>query len=73
LKDRFLSEVGARPPKVMILVASDWPTFKDVSYSQLEHWPELRSLLTRNYTLYKDKRGPDGSLGRHSYQIYLRR
>jgi hypothetical protein len=73
LKGRFLTAAGARPPNVIVLVASDWPNFKHVSYSQLEHWPELRSFLAQDYTLYKDKRLPDGSLGRHSYQIYLRR
>ncbi|MDX6527492.1 MAG: hypothetical protein QOI43_3003, partial [Gaiellales bacterium] len=73
LKDRFLAEVGAQPPKVMILVASDWATPNEVSYSQLENWPALRSFLARNYTLYKDQRLPDGSLDRHSYQLYVRR
>lgn len=73
LKERFLAEVGARPPKVMILVASDWATPNHVSYGQLENWPALRTFLARNYTLYKDQRAPDGSLDRHSYQIYLKK
>ncbi len=71
LKARFLAQVDARPPRVMILVASDWATPNHVSYAQLDHWPELRNFLDRHYTLYKDQRLPDGSLDRHSYQIYL--
>jgi hypothetical protein len=71
LKSRFLSEVHARPPRVIILVASEWGS-DHVSYSQLDNWPALRTFLAQDYTLYKEKRRPDGSLDRESYQIYLK-
>jgi hypothetical protein len=72
LKDRFLAEAHARPPRIVILVAAPETTGR-VSYAQLENWPELRSFLAQDYTLYKETRLPNGSLDRHSYQLYLRK
>jgi hypothetical protein len=71
LKDTFMAEVHARPPRVIILIATNW-NLDHIGYIQLENWPAMRSFLAQDYTLYKDKRLPDGSLDHQSYQIYLK-
>ncbi|MGI8773381.1 MAG: ArnT family glycosyltransferase [Acidobacteriaceae bacterium] len=72
LRARFLSETGARPPKVMVLFASDWAS-DHVSYRQLDNWPALRDFLQSGYVLYRDQRAADGSLNNHSYRVYLKK
>ena len=72
LRARFLSETGARPPKVMVLFASDWAS-DHVSYRQLDNWPALRDFLQSGYVLYRDHRAADGSLNNQSYRVYLKK
>ncbi len=51
LQRRFLREMDARPPQVIVLTAHNWPDQDDFSFSKLERWPAFATWLNARYRL----------------------
>ena len=68
LQTRFLEQVSARPPTVMILSEQDWPGGES-GYKQVARWPAFASFLAQNYRLETQfDAGPRDLAG---YRIYM--
>jgi hypothetical protein len=67
LQNRFLSEVAAQPPEVIILSAHTWP--EDIySYDQVDRFAAFRSLLERDYRLDREEPSEPHRAG---YRLYV--
>ncbi len=51
LQQRFLQEIEARPPRVIVLTAHNWPDQQDRSFSKLNRWPDFAMWLRARYKL----------------------
>ncbi len=51
LQQRFLREMDARPPRVIVLSAHNWPDQDDFSFSKLHRWPAFAAWLKARYQL----------------------
>ena len=69
LKDRMLSQLTARPPRVIIIVASGFAG-GPLHYEPLEDWPAFAQWLRQHYSLKSERRAADGSIERGSYRVY---
>ncbi len=53
LQGRFLDEVTAHPPEVIVLSSHTWP--EDVqSYQQVANWPAFETFLQQRYTVVRE-------------------
>jgi hypothetical protein len=69
LQKRFLGEITAKEPRVIILSSHAWPD--DVSsYEQLGNWPAFRDLLQRDYAITRELPSLAPDVG---YRIYSRK
>jgi len=67
LQERFLAEVAARPPEVIILSAHTWP--EDIySYDQVNNFRGFREWLERNYRLDREEPSAPHKAG---YRLYV--
>ena len=71
-QQRFLREMQADPPRVIVLTAHNWPNQDDRNLTKLERWPEFARWLSANYQV---DRTHLATTARHtaSYRIYTRR
>ncbi len=71
-QDRFLREMTASPPRVIVLTAHNWPNQDDRDLTKLERWPAFAQWLTANYRV---DRTHLAATTKHtaSYRIYVRR
>ncbi|WP_419805361.1 hypothetical protein [Terriglobus sp.] len=71
-QQRFLREMAANPPRVIVLTAHNWPNQDDRQFTKLGRWPEFGAWLAANYRL---ERTHLATTTQHtaSYQIYERR
>ncbi|MGB7266151.1 MAG: hypothetical protein WBC92_11610 [Terracidiphilus sp.] len=68
LQSRFLAQVRARPPELIVLSEQDWPGGES-GYKQLARWPAFASFLAQNYRLETQfNAGPSDLAG---YRIYV--
>lgn len=51
LQQRFLAEMDAKPPQVIVLSAHNWPDQDDFSFSKLRRWPAFAAWLQGRYRL----------------------
>jgi hypothetical protein len=66
LQARFLREMAARPPKIIVLSSHIWPG--DVyGYDELANWPAFSEWLDQRYEIAKEE--PKNSMA--GYRIYL--
>jgi hypothetical protein len=73
LRERFLRELAACPPKVVVFFEDVWPNHGDEP-KRLERFPRLRAWLTTNYRLDVDHKDYDYIADYISnYRIYVRR
>ena len=70
LRTRFLGELMQRPPRVLILGASDWEA-RGFSYDRLAQWPAFGAFLDDHYQLRHDFNPDPGVIERGSYRLYL--
>ena len=69
---RFLREMAANPPRVIVLTAHNWPDQDDRNLTKLERWPAFAQWLTAHYRV---DRTHLATTTKHtaSYRIYVRR
>ena len=71
-QQRFLREMAANPPRVIVLTAHNWPNQDDRNLTKLERWPAFAEWITANYRV---DRTHLATTQKHtaSYRIYVRR
>ena len=72
LRVRLLDQLAARPPRVIVIVASDWaggPAY----YQPTANWPRFAAWLHQHYQLASERTGPHGAVERGSYRVYTLR
>ena len=71
-QQRFLREMAADPPRVIVLTAHNWPNQDDRNLTKLERWPEFAQWIHANYRV---DRTHLATTAKHtaSYRIYVRR
>jgi hypothetical protein len=65
-QQRFLAQVQARPPRVIVLTSYDWISFQ--GFRKLDRWPEFREWLEKNYTMAAERHPDD-----RAYRLYVLR
>jgi hypothetical protein len=72
LRARFLADLEAHPPKVLIVAPYAWdgggPTYKD-----LNDWPAFPAFVKAHYVQKVEEFAPDGTIDFFSYRLYVRR
>ncbi|GAA3754578.1 hypothetical protein GCM10022270_11570 [Terriglobus aquaticus] len=70
-QQRFLREMQANPPRVIVLTAHNWPHQDDRDLTKLERWPAFAEWLLANYRV---DRTHLATTKKHtaSYRIYVR-
>ena len=71
LRTRFLADIEAHPPKVLIVAPYAWngggPT-----YAELNDWPDFVAFMNTHYQQKAEAFGPDGTVDFFSYRLYVR-
>jgi hypothetical protein len=70
LQTRFLSEVTASPPRVLILSQHIWPDER-LGYDEVRRWPAFEAYLASHYRLAREYMPPSRLIA--GYRIYLLR
>ena len=72
LQEKFLREMEARSPRVVVLSTHNWPGQDDFSFSKLERWPAFAVWLNTHYRLQTTH---VAATRQHTadYRIYVRR
>lgn len=63
---RFIAQVKATPPRVIVVTGMDWISFQ--GFDRLDRWPAFRLWLASNYTLAVERRLSD-----RPYRVYVLR
>lgn len=69
LRTRLMNSLATRPPRIIVIVASDWAGGAAV-YQSLDNWPAFATWLHQHYRMIDERRAPDGSIERGSYRVY---
>ena len=67
LQERFLHEITAKPPEVIVLSSHAWPQ-QENSYTTLDRFPAFEQILAQHYEVAKEFPMQPNSSG---YRIYL--
>jgi hypothetical protein len=70
LQARFLSEVTATPPRLLVLSQQIWPSDR-MSYEEVARWPAFQRFLQDHYFLAREYSTPSKRIA--GYRIYLLR
>jgi hypothetical protein len=62
LRERFLREMSAAPPDLIVIALSSWPD-GGLGVARIDRWPELRNFIQFNYSQETQSDG---------YRIYVR-
>ena len=72
LRARFLADLEARPPKVLIVAPYAW-SVSTPTYAELNDWPAFVDFVKDHYQQQAEAFGPNGVIDFYSYRLYVRR
>jgi hypothetical protein len=72
LRVRFLADLEARPPKVLIVAPYAW-SVSTPTYAELNDWPAFVDFVKDHYQQQAEAFGPNGVIDFYSYRLYVRR